>query len=154
MTTNVDDATVAFTQHEHLDLRPGLDHLHELALRAARLPTIELSLAVHGVLDWTTRVLAPHVAWEDAWLYPELDRRASTGWATRSMRFEHHQIRRLVDALRAEHLDLLARDGVHDPATAAAALIALETLIRAHMEREERFLIPLLGEAAGHPIQP
>lgn len=154
MTTIVDDATVAFTQHEHLDLRPGLDHLHDLALRAAHLPTTELSLGVHGVLDWANRILAPHAAWEDAWLYPDIDRRAATSWATRTMRFEHHQIRRLVDALRAQHLELVARDGVHDPAAVTAALVALETLIRAHMEREERFLIPLLAEVAGRPIQP
>lgn len=154
MTTTFDDATVAFSQHEHVDLRPGLDHIHDLALRAAHMPTTELSLAVHDVLGWATRVLAPHVAWEDAWLYPAIDQRAETSWATRAMRFEHHQIRRLVDILRAQRLDLLSHDGVHDHAAVAAALIAVETLLRAHMEREERFLIPLLDQAAHHPILP
>jgi hemerythrin-like domain-containing protein len=151
MSTTLDDAAVAFARHEHADLRPGLDHIHDLALRAAHLPTTELSSAVHGVLGWTSRVLAPHAAWEDAWLYPSIDRHAPSGWATRTMRFEHHQIRRLVDELRVQRLDLLAHDGVHDHSAVGAALIAVETLVRAHIEREERFLIPLLDEPAGHP---
>jgi iron-sulfur cluster repair protein YtfE (RIC family) len=150
MTTSFDDATVAFAQHEHVDLRPGLDRLHDVALRAAHLPIPELSQAVHESLGWATRVLAPHAAWEDAWLYPGIDQREATGWATRTMRFEHHQIRRLVDALRVQRAALLDHEGVHDPAAVTAALVALETLIRAHIEREERFLIPLLDEAAPH----
>lgn len=151
MSTRVDEATVAFARHEHMELAPGLDHLHELALRAGRLPIPELSDALHDVLGWATRVLAPHVAWEDTWLYPDLDHRAATAWATRVMHFEHHQIRRLVDAVRVQRLDLLAHDGRHDPAAAAAALIALETLVRAHIEREERYLIPELDHAEAAP---
>lgn len=144
--TMIDEPTLAFVRHEHQDLRPGLYRIHDLALRATHLPTPELSVGVLDVLAWTAEVLGPHMAWEEASLYPEFDAVAATPWATRLMRFEHHQIHELVVQLRARRADLVAHDGVHDPAQVMASLVALETLVRAHVEREERELIPLLDQ--------
>jgi iron-sulfur cluster repair protein YtfE (RIC family) len=65
------------------------------------------------------------------------------------MSFEHQQIRDAAHALAS------ARTQLHDAPTNApvievrARLFALEAILRAHMAREERFLIPLLE--AGMP---
>ena len=59
----------------------------------------------------STRRSAPHMAWEESWLYPQIDDRAQTPWATSLVRFDHRQILE-----QAEHLHAHAtRDG-HEPA--------------------------------------
>ena len=101
-------------------------------------------MAALEVLHWIDTVLEPHAEWEDRWLYPEIDRRAGTPWATRLMSFEHQQIRDAATTLAS------ARARLHDAPSNArdidvrAGLFALEAILRAHMAREERFLIPLL----------
>lgn len=67
------------------------------------------------------------------------------------MSFEHQQIRDAARALasaRAQLHDAPSNAGVID---VRGRLFALEAIVRAHMAREERFLIPLLeaGRASG-----
>lgn len=137
----------AFAGIEHRDLAPGLDRISALAARlAGRTP--EIAHDLHAVVRWFADVVRPHMAWEDSWLYPELDRLAGTPWATRTARFEHT----LLDD-RASRLDRHAMLAVQRPTAAQAAeltadLIALATLLRAHIEVEERLLLPLLDEPA------
>lgn len=143
----------AFAEHEHRELAPGIDRLHDVARVVGSIATPDLSIAVLDVIDWIKRVLEPHAAWEDAELYPQINRRAGTQWATKLMAFEHHQIREIARKLEADHR--LLRPGFdHDQAVELRGhLFALEALIRAHIEREERFLIPLLeGETARRPL--
>ena len=59
-------------------------------------PTPELSAHVLDVLHWLDGTLGPHIAWEEAWLYPEIDARTGTPWATRAARFDHRQIREMA----------------------------------------------------------
>ena len=131
-----------FAAHEHRELRPGIERIHEAGSLGDT--NEDLSVAVLGVLHWVDTVLEPHVQWEDRWLYPEIDRCAGTHWATRLMIFEHEQIREAARALAS------ARTQFHQaPSTAGIIelrlrLAALEALLRAHLTREERFLIPLL----------
>jgi iron-sulfur cluster repair protein YtfE (RIC family) len=131
-----------FVSHEHRELGRGIDRIHEVG--AVRGTNQELSLAALEVLHWIDTVLEPHAKWEDRWLYPEIARRAGTPWATKLMSFEHQQIRDAAQALAS------ARSQLHDAPTDAlvievrARLFALEAILRAHMAREERFLIPLL----------
>jgi iron-sulfur cluster repair protein YtfE (RIC family) len=136
-----------FVSHEHRELGRGIDRIHEVG--ALRGTNEELSVAALAVLHWTDTVLEPHARWEDRWLYPEIARRAGTPWATKLMSFEHQQIR------EAARLLARARAQLHDAPTDAlvievrARLFAFEAILRAHMAREERFLIPLLE--AGMP---
>jgi hemerythrin-like domain-containing protein len=140
----------AFAEHEHRDLAPGLDRIHTIARAVGGLTSVDWSGAVLDVLDWVERVLRPHAAWEDAWLYPEIASRAGSPLATKVMTFEHQQILEIVrkvelyrertggeQLIRGEMVEL------------AGALFVLEGLLRAHIEREERFLIPLLETAVG-----
>ena len=146
-TTRAFTAEHAFIDHEHRDLRPGLDRIHEVARAVGTVAAPDLSIVLLDVLDWVDKVVEPHCAWEDGWLYPEFDRRAGTPWATRMMRFEHVQIRAAAGWLEADR-ETLRHEPNHEQACEIVGhLIGLETAIRSHIEREERFLVPLLDEA-------
>jgi iron-sulfur cluster repair protein YtfE (RIC family) len=139
-----------FASHEHDEVRRGLDRIHEAGSLAGT--TDEICVAALDVLHWLDAVLDPHARWEDAFLYPEIDERAGTPWATKLMSFEHQQVRDAAVALAT------ARTTLRQAATPAALielrarLFALEAILRAHIAREERFLIPLLESGDTHGV--
>jgi hemerythrin-like domain-containing protein len=137
-----------FAAHEHRDLMPGIHRIHETGCLVGHVTVGDLAVAVHRVVSWADHELAEHAAWEEKWLYPELDRRAESCWATRMLRFEHQQIRDLVRRIDAEEV-LLAHELSRDDANKLRSdLFGLESLLRAHMEREEKVIAPVLeGEA-------
>jgi hemerythrin-like domain-containing protein len=145
-TTSSRQAIWAYIEHEHRDLVRGLYRIHEVACEVGHRATPDVSADVLGVLRWFETTLEPHMAWEEAMLYPEIDRRAGTPWATRAARFDHQQIREVVAGLRLGHRDLADRGAIDPQAEVRCRLYGLETLLRAHVEREERFLIPGLNE--------
>jgi hemerythrin-like domain-containing protein len=141
------EAVRAFAEHEHLDLARGINRIHDVACEIGHGPSLELAAHVAGVLRWLDGVLEPHVAWEETWLYPEIDARTGTPWATKAARFDHQQIRDMVGRLRADDFRL-EMDAYGDRYAAVRChLFGLEALLRAHIEREERYLIPLLEDA-------
>lgn len=147
----------AFVAHEHAEVARGLDDIHEIARFRGSVSSPDVAGALREVVRWLDDVLEPHAAWEDGWLYPEIDRRAGTPWATRLMTFEHGQIRELGERLRRELLLLREEHGTDLAMDVRGILIGLETLVRAHVERETRFLLPLLDErprsgSAGSPV--
>jgi hemerythrin-like domain-containing protein len=142
----------AFAEHEHRELARGIDRIHEVARYVGTIAAPDLSIALIDVLDWVEVVLEPHAAWEDAWLYPEIDRRAGTSWATRLMAFEHRQIREIARRLEADRELLHGEPGRDRAVELVAHLFALEALLRAHIEREERFLMPILDGEASPPL--
>ena len=141
-----------FVEHEHRELVPGLSKIHEVACSVGSIPAIDLSRALREVMAWVDGVLRPHTAWEEQWLYPELDRRAGTRWATRLFQFEHGQIRDMTSRLDDDHTRLFEFGHIGaDVASIRCHLFGLEALVRAHVEREERFLLPLLEEPCPSP---
>lgn len=152
-TTAEAHAVWAFAEHEHRDLVRGINRVHEVACQIGRRPTLELSVDLLNILGWLDSTLGPHIAWEEGWLYPEIDARLGTPWATRAARFDHQQIRVMSARLRADHHLLSSRESGDPQVEARCHLFSLEALLRAHIEREERFLIPLLdaeGSTGGH----
>ena len=149
-------AVWAFSEHEHRELVRGIARIHDVACQIGGWLTPEQSVRVLGILDWLERELEPHIAWEESWLYPAIDERTGTPWATRAARFDHGQIRDMSTRLRADK-HLLQRDRAGDRLPELRChLFALEALVRAHIDREERFLMPLLAdepraEAVGEP---
>ena len=132
-----------FVSHEHDEVRRGLDRIHDVA---SSLDTNdEISAAALGVLHWVDAVLDPHARWEDAWLYPEIDERAGSPWATKLMAFEHQQIRDAAIALASARTTLRQARTPAALIEVRARLFGLEAILRAHITREERFLIPLLA---------
>jgi iron-sulfur cluster repair protein YtfE (RIC family) len=142
----VTQAVWAFAEHEHRDLVCGIDRVHDVACEVGRRPTPELSVHVLDVLKWMDGTLEPHIAWEEAWLYPEIDTRIGTPWATRAARFDHQQLREMAARLRADQRALSSREAGDQQVETRCHLFGLEALLRAHIEREERFLIPLLED--------
>jgi iron-sulfur cluster repair protein YtfE (RIC family) len=141
-------AVWAFAEHEHRELGRGLDRIHDVACEVDGWVTPDLSVHVARVLSWLDRELEAHIRWEESWLYPQIDARAGTPWATRSARFDHGQIRDATARLRTDER-LLHENAAHERLPEVRChLFALEALLRAHIEREERYLIPLLEEAA------
>lgn len=133
-----------FIEHEHRELAVGLAHIEEVAGLAGSLSAPDLSASLRRLLDWLARSFLPHCDWEDGWLYPELDRIAGTPWATCSMRFDHRQVRELIERLEIDW-ELLRHEPTHRHlGDLRARLYGLHALIRCHLEREERFLVPLL----------
>ena len=151
MTTQAEatQAVWAFTEHEHRDLERGINRIHDLACGIGRRATPEVSADLLGVLHWLDTTFEPHMAWEEGWLYPEIDTRLGTPWATRAARFDHQQIRDVSVRLRAAQHTLSAGEVGDHEVEARCQLFSLEALLRAHLEREERFLIPLLADARG-----
>jgi iron-sulfur cluster repair protein YtfE (RIC family) len=131
-----------FASHEHVEMRRGIDRIVEVA--RLHVPNEELSAGALEVLHWVDRVLEPHAQWEDRWLYPEIDERAGTPWATKLMSFEHKQIRDAAEGIVAARLALRERGSTDAAIELRGRLFALDAILRAHMAREERFLIPLL----------
>lgn len=146
MTTSADQAVWAFTEHEHRDLARGINRIHDVACEVGRRPTPELSVHVLGVLDWLEGTLEPHIAWEEAWLYPEIETRTATPLATLAARFDHRRIREMAERLRADQRVLSGNGANGVKSESGSHLFELEALLRAHLDREERFLLPLLGE--------
>jgi hypothetical protein len=135
-----------FAEHEHLELVRGINRIHDIAWEIGRTSTPTVSVHVLDVLRWVDTTLEPHIAWEEVWLYPDLDARAGTSWATRSARFDHQQIREMVGLVRSDQQALHNHDAIDRDGRLRSHLFGLEALLRAHIEREERFLIPALDE--------
>ena len=146
-------AVHSFVEHEHDELAAGIDRIHDVACDLSSLPASEMLVRIGGVLRWVDETLRPHMAWEETWLFPQVDERAHTPWATRLVRFDHRQIRRQAELVGTHRLDVR-----HGPSARAAGelrcdLLALEALLRANVEREEQFLLPIL-EAPDEPWTP
>ncbi len=133
-----------FVEHEHRELVGGIDRLHDVARDVGDVAAPGLLVELDEIAAWVDGVLGPHAAWEESWLYPELDQRAGTPWATKLARFDHRQLRAAAERLRMDHLTLrheLTRD---QAAELRAHLLGFEALLRAHVAREEQCLMPLL----------
>ncbi len=140
-----------FAAQEHRQLSVGLVGIGDTIERSSGLTSQELWADAHRAIGWLERELKPHIIWEDSWLYPQLDELAGTPWATKLMHFEHRQIEALVAALESDSERWLRRSTRRTDADLVAHLCAIRALVAAHIEREERFLLPLLEELAGDP---
>jgi hemerythrin HHE cation binding domain-containing protein len=136
-----------FAEHEHDELGAGIERIHELGEELATLPVDQRAASIRKVLHWIDADVKPHMAWEESWLFPQIDARAGTPWATRLVRFDHQQIAAQAERLHA-HGAYGSRVPPHDTVTLVADLSGLEALLRANVEREERFLLPLLESEA------
>jgi len=139
-------AEYSFARHEHRELRRGLNQIHDAAGELGKSSNQRAAAQIGQVRDWVQTVVVPHAAWEDAVVYPEIERRTHTDWSVKQARYEHIQIERAASKL-ADDIDTLSEPVNHQAACEIRGhLLALEALLRAHVEREEMFLLPVLGE--------
>ena len=148
MTTHivVEDGEGRFAAHEHRDLSAGIAYIGETIERSRDFTSAELWARLHHTMGWLEHELKPHLTWENTWLYPELDAIAGTPWATKLPRFEHHQIGAVIAGLEADSARWLGHSTPQTDADVVCHLSAVRALIAAHIEREDRFLLPLLDD--------
>ena len=132
-----------FAEHEHEELAAEIGRIHDLSEALATMPVDQRVASIHKVLHWVEADLKPHMAWEDHWLFPMIDSRMHATWPTRLARFDHQQITAQAERLYA-HSAAESQSPSRDAVALIADLFGLEALLRAAVEREERFLLPLL----------
>jgi iron-sulfur cluster repair protein YtfE (RIC family) len=135
----------SFVDHEHEELLTGINHLHEVAWDLPSLAPQQASTRLWSVMRWVEETLRPHMAWEETWLFPTIDDRAQTRWATHLVRFDHRQIAKQAERLRANRTQLEQGPSGDAVTQVRCDLFGLEALLRANLEREETFLLPLLA---------
>jgi hypothetical protein len=134
---------------EHRQMRAGLSSLQEAIGRSHAMSRSDAIDRAARTLAWLRREVLPHMAWEEAWLYPHLDTAAGTPWATQALRFQHEQIKEVATALEREFASAEIRWSAEGALQLTVALTRLEALISAHLSEEEWFVGPLL-ELTGH----
>lgn len=140
-----------FEAQEHRDLALGLSHIDDTIGRASELGSEGLWARLHDTLRWLDRDVRAHMAWEDRWLYPQIDEIAGTPWATRSPRLEHRQIETMIASLEADSARWLGHATPRTCAEVVQHLGAIRAIMTAHLEREERLLLPLLDDPTDEP---
>ena len=146
-TTTADAVERRFVAQEHREITRGIGRIAEVAALAGSLAGRDLASSLRALLRWLETSLAPHIAWEEQWLYPRLDERTGGDQLTRLLRYEHGQIKRAICALEL-HLDGLRHEPTHRMLIQLRAdLYGLDALVRAHLEREDHFLLPALDAA-------
>jgi hemerythrin-like domain-containing protein len=135
-----------FYEDEHRRIRSGLAALQQTVAEADRLGRLDAIERLTRLVIWLRRDLLPHAAWEEAWLYPRLDREAGSPWTTRALRLEHQQIRELASRLDREFDELNEHWNQRIVVEFVASLARLEAVITSHLAQEERFVVPLLDE--------
>ena len=148
----VEDGEGRLDAREHRDLGLGLAYLADTVDRSIDLPSTELWGRLHRSLRWLDRELRPHMRWEEANLYPMVDARARTPWATKAARAEHRQIESLIATLEADSARWLGHRTPRSCSDIVVHLSAIRAVIAGHIEREERLLLPVL-EAAPGPVR-
>jgi iron-sulfur cluster repair protein YtfE (RIC family) len=135
-----------YEAQEHRDLTLRLDLIEDTVELAPGLGFDALWARLHDILRWLDRDVRPHMAWEDRWLYPQIDAIAGTPWATRSPRLEHRQIETMIATLETDSERWLAHATPRTCAEVVRHLSAIRAVIATHVEREERLLMPLLDD--------
>ncbi|HET9851349.1 MAG TPA: hemerythrin domain-containing protein [Candidatus Limnocylindrales bacterium] len=150
MTTAIaaDAVEVKLVEQEHRRIREGLANLEQALGDAHLLARPDAIAAAVRALAWLRRDVLPHAAWEEAWLYPQLDSIAGTPWATRAMRFEHEQIREVATLLERDFGAAEARWSNEQAFRLVIAMARLATLLSAHLAQEQWFVGPLLDHTA------
>jgi iron-sulfur cluster repair protein YtfE (RIC family) len=138
-----------FAVHEHRELVRGINHIDDLARDVVHRTQPDVALRLRALLLWLDDTLVPHLQWEERVLFPELDRRTGTRWATRPARFDHQQLHELIAKVDAQERRRFQTGAIGDELQ--PLLFGLEALLRAHMEREDQLLLPALDEPEGPP---
>ena len=144
--TGTPRAIWAFTEHEHRELAHGIERIRDVACGIGGWVEPDLSGHLLEILSWLDRDLEPHIAWEESWLYPQIEATTGSPWVTRFARFDHHQIRDMGARVAADQQALRGEGASTHLRDLKCHLFGLEVLVRAHLEREERYLIPLLED--------
>jgi len=138
------DLPTAPFRREHVEIKEHLGHLDSMIGGLPAAPAAEQRRTMTMVVKFLDEHIRKHAEWEEAHLYPAIDKRTLAGAHpfTASMRHEHRIVGRSIDALAA-----MAGDPASSPATFARSADRLLGLISAHFEEEEEVLLPILDKS-------
>ena len=127
-------------REEHAEVKEHLKHLHEMAGSMARSDAAAQRTTARFIVKFLTEHILEHAKWEEAHLYPAVDRRTHGGDYpfTATMRYEHRIIGRWIsqldDAAKSTELDAIQFTRNTD---------RLLGLVGAHFDLEEDVLLPV-----------
>jgi hemerythrin-like domain-containing protein len=135
--------TAPFRQ-EHVEIKEHLGHLDTMIGTLPSAPAEARQRTMKQVVKFLDEHIREHAEWEEAHLYPTVDKRTLAGPNpfTASMRYEHRIVGRSIDALAK-----MANDPNASPVTFARSADRLLGLISAHFEEEEEVLLPILDKS-------
>lgn len=126
---------------EHVEIKEHLEHLDTMVGSLATQSPAEQKKTTGFVVKFLTEHIVAHAKWEEARLYPVVDRQAKSGAQpfTASMRYEHRIIERWIGELKAE-----SAKASPDAMAFSRGAHRVLGLISAHFEEEEEVLLPIL----------
>ena len=138
------DLPTAPFRREHVEIKEHLGHLDTMIGSLPSAPAEERRRTMSQVVKFLDEHIRTHAEWEEAHLYPAVDKRTLAGPNpfTASMRYEHRIVGRSIDALAK-----MAADPDASAVTFARSADRLLGLISAHFEEEEEVLLPILDKA-------
>src|SRR5688500_18408140 len=133
--------TAPFRQ-EHVEIKEHLQHLDTMIGSLPTAKAEEQRRTMSTVAKFLNDHIRNHAEWEEAHLYPAVDKRTLSGPNpfTATMRHEHRIVGRSIDALLK-----MAADPSSSAITFARSADRLLGLISAHFEEEEEVLLPILA---------
>jgi len=136
-----DDRPTAPFRAEHVEVKEHLGHIDAMIGSLPTAPAASQRQTMTMVANFLHEHIRKHAEWEEAKLYPAVDRRTHEGKYpfTASMRYEHRIVGRGIDDLAAR-----AKAETIDAVAFARAADRLVGLIQAHFEEEEEVLLPIL----------
>lgn len=128
-------------REEHADIKEHLNHLDQMAGSLATADAAGQRKTARFIVRFLTDHLLAHAKWEEAKLYPVVDREAKSGERrfTSSMLYEHGIIGRAI-----AELDALAAAETIDAVTFVRKTDRTLGLVAAHFEKEEEVFLPIL----------
>src|SRR5262245_65052391 len=133
-THEVSEAVRAFAEHEHQDLARGIDLVHDAACAVGDVPSVATALAMRDIISWFEFQLRPHLAWEESWLYPRIERITGTAWSTRAARFDPRQLISALERIQSKELGALHIPGRDEQAGMPGSPCSSQALRQAHPE--------------------
>ena len=136
-----DELPTAPFRKEHVEVREHLAHLDAMLAKLPAARRDEQRRLMTRVASFLDEHIRTHAEWEEAKLYPAVDRRTHAGPPsfTASMRYEHRIVGRSIDELTA-----MSKAETPDVTGFVRAAHRLLGLISAHFEEEEEVLLPIL----------
>ena len=131
---------------EHRELLPSIDALASTADIAGIATEDELRDRVAEAYRFLTHHLVPHARAEDVVLYPAVELAMRAPGATDTMRRDHVEVVRYIDALG----EIVGDGGPYDEAIRArvrAILYSLHAIVALHFAKEEELYLEVLDRA-------
>jgi iron-sulfur cluster repair protein YtfE (RIC family) len=132
---------------DHRELAPEIDELAHTASWISTAPPPVVREKLQDAVEFLRYRLMPHASAEEAWLYPAVEGAMRAPGATETMRRDHDEVLRRLEAL--EQL----RDEIDDAPTEAqrdqlaAALHGLHAIVSLHFAKEEELYLPILDRS-------